>query len=515
VSIRPESDARNRPGRVTSICPEALNCGHSDAEHAELAGQAGAEPAGSAAPALLSISERRGRLTLLALVLGSGMAFLDGTVVNVALPTIGSKLHADVAGLQWVVSAYSLTLAALILLGGSLGDRFGRRRVYLFGVTGFAASSLLCAVAPNIQLLVAARAVQGVAAALLTPGSLAILQASFRPEDRMRAIGAWSGLTGVATAAGPILGGWLVSWTWRSIFWLNLPLAAVVILLSRNVVPESKDAQASHHLDTRGVLLAALGLAGTTYALTAWGGNGATTFTVLAAAVGVLALIGFVIAERRDAHPMVPLSLFGSRDFSVVNFVTLVVYAGLSGCFLFLVLQLQVSGGYSPLEAGAATAPVSVLMLFLSARAGGVVTRLGARLMIGVGAVVAAMGLLVLSTIGEHPSYLTRVLPGICLFGLGMVVLVAPLTGTVLAAAPDRFAGTASGINNAVARTGGLLAIASLPLLVGLSGDAYANPATLTPAYRDAMLICVGLLAVGSVVAFAGITRGAGRVKPT
>ncbi len=474
-----------------------------------------AQPPPAAVPAdqALSLSDTRGRLTLLATVLGSGIAFLDGTVVNVALPTIGRKLHADVAGLQWVVSSYSLTLAALILLGGSLGDRFGRRRMYVVGVAGFAVCSLLCAVSPTIWTLVAARALQGVAAALLTPGSLAILQASFRPEDRMRAIGAWSGLTGVATAAGPIVGGWLVAWTWRSIFWLNLPLAIAVILLCRNVVPESSNASASRHLDLTGVVLAALGLAGVTFALTEWGGRGADVLTVSAAVVGVLALAAFVVVERRERMPLVPMSLFASRDFSVVNAVTLLVYAAISGCFLFLVLQLQVSGGYSPVVAGAATVPVSILMLLLAERSGALAGRLGARTMIGTGGAICAAGLVVLSTIGRHPGYFTRVLPGIVLFGIGLVTLVAPLTGTVLAAAPDRYAGTASGINNAVARTGGLLAIAALPLLVGLTGDQYADPARLTPAYRNAMMICAGLTVAGSIAAFVGISRSAGRVQ--
>jgi EmrB/QacA subfamily drug resistance transporter len=465
------------------------------------------------APGVLTLGDLRGRLTLLATVLGSGVAFLDGSVVNVALPTIGRDLHADLAGLQWVISAYALTLAALILLGGSLGDRYGRRKIYEIGVGGFAACSLLCAIAPTIETLVAARALQGVAAALLTPGSLAILQASFRPEDRMRAIGAWSGFLGVTTAGGPILGGWLVSWTWRAIFWINLPLAIIVIVLCHRVVPESKDASASHHLDVTGVLLAALGLAGVTYALTAWGSSGADATVLAIGAVGLVCLLGFVLAEQRERMPMLPLTLFRSRDFSVVNFVTLLVYAALSGCFVFLAIQLQISGGYSPLEAGAATVPVSVLMLLLSERAGLLAGRIGARTMIGTGAVICACGLLLLSTIGRHPDYLTQVLPGILVFGVGLCALVAPLTGTVLAAAPDRYAGTASGINNAVSRTGGLLAVAALPLLVGLSGDAYTDPAQLTPAYRRAIYICVGLLLVGAAAAFAGITRGAGRVS--
>jgi EmrB/QacA subfamily drug resistance transporter len=468
-------------------------------------------PPADTAPALLSLSDRAGRLTLVATVLGSGIAFLDGTVVNVALPTIGRKLEADLAGLQWVVSAYALTLASLILLGGSLGDRYGRRKVYLLGVSGFAVCSFLCAISPTIEVLIAARALQGVAAALLTPGSLAILQASFRPEDRMRAIGAWSGMVGIATAAGPIVGGWLVGWTWRAIFWLNLPLAVLVVLLCRRVVPESSDPQASRHIDTTGVVLATLGLAGTTYALTEWGASGASPVTVGVGVVGVVALVAFVLAERREAHPMVPISLFASRDFSVVNLVTLVVYAALAGCFFFLAVQLQVTGGYSPLAAGAATVPVSILMLLLSERAGALAARLGARLMIGTGSVVCAISLLLLSTIGRHPSFVTHVLPGITLFGLGLCTLVAPLTGTVLAAAPDRYAGTARGINTGVSRAGGLLAIAAVPLLVGLRGDDYADPAALTPGYQQAMYRCAGLLVLGRGAAFVGITRGAGR----
>jgi EmrB/QacA subfamily drug resistance transporter len=457
------------------------------------------------------MADSRGRLTLLATVLGSGIAFLDGTVVNVALPTIGRKLDAGISGLQWVVTAYTLTLAALILVGGSLGDRYGRRRVYELGIAGFAACSLLCAISPSIEVLVAARALQGVAAAPLTPGSLAILQASFRPEDRMRAIGAWSGMIGISTAAGPIVGGWLVGWTWRAIFWINVPLAVVVIVLTHRSVPESKDPDASRHFDTTGVVLATAGLAGTTYALTAWGSNGASATTVITGLVGLAALAAFVVAERREPHPMVPITLFANRDFAVVNFVTLVVYAALSGCFFFIAVQLQISGGYSPVEAGAATVPVSILMLLLSERAGALAGRLGARLMIGTGAVICAVAVMLLAPIGRHPNFLTAVLPGIALFGLGLCTLVAPLTGTVLAAAPDRYAGTASGINNAVSRAGGLLAIAALPLLIGLTGNEYANPSALTPAYRDAMYICTGLLLVGAVAAFVGITRGAGR----
>jgi EmrB/QacA subfamily drug resistance transporter len=468
----------------------------------------------TAAPGLLTLTDTRGRLTLAATVLGSGIAFLDGTVVNVALPTIGRELDAGITGLQWVVTGYGLTLAALILLGGSLGDRYGRRRIYEIGVGGFAVCSLLCALAPSIELLVAARALQGIAAALLTPGSLAILQSSFRPQDRMRAIGVWSGMIGIATAGGPVIGGWLIGWTWRAIFWLNVPLCVVVIVLCHRVIPESRDPEAARHFDTTGVVLATVGLAGSTYALTEWGSNGGSWATMLSAVVGVGALVGFVIAERRERMPMVPLTLFANRDFSVVNLVTFVVYAALAGCFFFLAVQLQVSGGYSPLAAGSATVPVSILMLLLSERAGALVGRFGARLMIGTGSLGCALGGLLLAPIGRHPGFLLHVLPGVVVFGLGLCTLVAPLTGTVLAAAPDRYAGTASGINNAVSRAGGLLAIAALPLLIGLTGDEYADPAALTPAYRHAMYLCTGLLALGSVTAFAGITKGAGRPQP-
>lgn len=457
-----------------------------------------------AAPSLLRLTDRRGRLTLLTTVLGSGMAFLDGTVVNVALPTIGRELKADLAGLQWVVNAYALTLAALILLGGSLGDRFGRRRMYAVGTAAFGAASLLCAVSPGIGTLTAARALQGVAAALLTPGSLAILEASFVKEDRMKAIGAWTGLTGVATAAGPIVGGWLVGYSWRWVFWLNVPLAVGVVLLSR-VVPESSNPHASKHIDAPGIALAVIGLAGTTYALTAYPARGLDAVTIGSAIVGIAALVGFVYAERQSAHPMLPLTMFASRVFSVVNIVTFVVYAGLSGALLFLVLQLQVVAGWTALAAGAATVPMSLLMLLLARRFGGLATRTGPRPVMVAGTLVGAGGFVWLAFLPRHPAYLTQVLPGVVLLGLGVAMLVAPLTGTVLAAAPDELAGTASGVNNAVARAAGLFAVAGLPVLVGLSGTDYEQPALLAPAVRGAMLICAGLLVAGAALTRFGL----------
>ncbi|WP_195908114.1 MFS transporter [Nostocoides sp. HKS02] len=453
---------------------------------------------------LLRMKSHRGRLVLATTVLGSGIALLDGTVVNVALPTIGRTLHADLAGLQWVVNAYALSLAALILLGGSLGDRFGRRRMYAVGVGGFGIASILCALSPTIGALVAARAIQGVCAALLVPGSLAILQASFRREDRMAAIGAWTGLLGVASASGPVVGGWLVerSWTWA--FWLNVPLSALVVGLAATVVPESRNPWSDKHFDVRGVLLAVLGLGGVTYALTIVAAHPGAWPLVLGAA-GLLALGGFVLVERSSPHAMVPPSLFRNRVFTTINLVTLVVYAGLAAALLFLVLYLQTVGGWSALEAGAATLPLSLVMLTLAGRFGGMAARSSPKPFMVGGTLVAAAGFALLAFASTDPLFLTDILPGITLVGLGLSLTVAPLTGTVLAAAPDELAGTASGINNAVSRTAGLLAVAALPPLVGLRGEDYANADVLAPAYRTAMLICVGLLLVGSALTAVGL----------
>jgi EmrB/QacA subfamily drug resistance transporter len=463
-------------------------------------------------PAELRVSDPRGRVVLLTTVLGSAVALLDSTVVNVALPTIGRDLGADLAGLQWVISAYALTLAALILLGGSLGDRFGRRRAYVWGVAGFGVASMLSALSPSIFALVGTRALQGVAAALLTPGSLAILQSSFHPADRMRAIGVWTGTLSIAAASGPLVGGWLVAYSWRWVFWINVPLCAAVIALAERYVPESRNVVASRHIDVSGVLLGALGLAGVTYALTALPDHGLDRVTVVTAAVGLGALATFVITERRSRHPMLPTGLFASRVFSVINVVTFAIYAALSGTFLFLVLFLQVVSGWPALRAGAAALPLSVVMLLLASRFGALATRIGARpLMIG-GPLIAAAGLVLLSRSPDHPSYVLNVLPGVTLLGLGLAMTVAPLTGTVLAAAPDELAGTASGVNNAVARTAGLMAVAALPVIVGLSGSEYADPVSLAPAYRSALLICAGAMAIGSALTALGLPRT--RVRP-
>ena len=455
---------------------------------------------------LLAMGTRRGRLVLATTILGSGIALLDGTVVNVALPTIGRELGADLAGLQWVVNAYALSLAALILLGGSLGDRFGRRRVYAVGVAGFGVASVACALAPTVELLIAARAVQGVGAALLVPGSLAILQASFRRQDRMAAIGSWTGLLGVAAASGPVIGGYLVDLDWRWAFWLNVPLCIVVVVFNLRFVPESRNEQASHRFDVRGVALAVVGLAGVTYALTV-APEHPGPLSAGAGVVGVAALVAFALAERASEHPLVPPRLFADRVFTAINIVTLLVYAGLSSALLFVVLFLQVVAGWSALGAGISTLPLSVAMLLLASRFGDLATRHGPRRYMVGGTLVAASGFALLAFVPREPTFVLHVLPGMSLVGLGLSMTVAPLTGTVLAAAPDELAGTASGVNNAVSRTAGLIAVAALPPLVGLSGAAYADPALLAPAYRAAMLVSAALVALGALVTAFGLAR--------
>lgn len=460
---------------------------------------------------LLRYREPAGRWALFATVLGTGVAFLDATVVNIALPAIGREFDSGLAGLQWTVNGYTLTLASFILLGGSLGDRFGRRKIFVLGVVWFALASLLCGLAPNVEILVAARALQGVGGALLTPGSLAILQASFAEADRGRAIGAWSGLGGVAGAAGPFLGGWLVqAASWRLVFLINVPLAALVVVVALRHVPESADPQAARKFDVAGAILCAAGLAGLTYGLISWSeADAASPGTLLALAGGIIALALFLFVERSSEHPMMPLGVFASPVFRSVNLVTFAVYAALSGVFFMLVITLQVVAGLSPVLSGAALLPVTALMLLLSSWAGDLGQRIGPRLPMTVGPLVSAAGLLLLSRIGRGASYVVDVLPGVAVIGLGLALTVAPLTSTVLASAPQRHAGVASGVNNAVARSAGLLIVAALPLIVGLSGDAYADPVLLEPAFARAMWLCAGLLVAGGLLSAVSLRRAA------
>ncbi|PWU48260.1 MFS transporter [Micromonospora sp. S4605] len=464
------------------------------------------------APAL-RLGTTAGRGTLLAAVLASGMVFLDSTVVNVALPRLGADLDATVSGLQWTINGYLLTLAAFVLLGGALGDRFGRRRVFLLGVAWFTVASLLCGLAQETSWLVAARFLQGVGGALLTPGSLSVLQASFHPDDRGRAIGAWSGLSGVSTALGPFVGGWLIdALSWRWIFFLNAPLAVLVVLAALRWVPESRDENASRtegpgrrrrRFDVLGALLGALALAGVTYALIDAPARGLDSPPVLVAALlGVAGTVVFVLVERRRGDTaMLPTGLFSSRLFSVLNVFTVVVYAALGGFTFFFSVYLQNVVDWSAFRTGIALLPMTLLLMAGSARAGALAARIGPRLPLLVGPLVAAAGLLLLRGVGPGASYWRDVLPGVVLFGAGLTLVVAPLTASVLAAVADRFAGVASGFNNAAARAGGLLAVAALPLLVGLSGSGYEQRGELTDAYRGALLWCAGLLAAGAVLA--------------
>ena len=465
--------------------------------------------AGAAAPATVELGSPRGRWVLLATVAGSGMAMLDSTVVNVALPRLGEDLGADVAGLQWILNGYLLALASLILLGGSLGDRFGRRRVFTLGVTWFAIASLLCGLAPSVEALVAARVLQGVGGALLTPGSLAIIQSSFSRAERGRAIGTWSALGGIATAIGPFLGGWLVdAASWRWIFLINLPFAVLVVVVANRHVPESSDPSAPRTLDVTGAVAGAVGLAGVTYALIQGGEAGWTSITTAAAAaVGVVGLVAFVVVERRGRHPMVPLDIFASRQFTSANLVTFGLYGALGGALFLLGLQLQQVSGYSPLGAGVALLPITGIMLLLSSRAGALATRIGPRLPMSVGPLVAAGGLALMVRIGPDADYLADVAPGVVVFGLGLALTVAPLTTTVLAAAEDRHAGVASGVNNAVARIAGLLAVATLPVVAGLTGDAYRDPAVFDAGFEVAVLIAAGLAAAAGVLAAVTISN--------
>ena len=452
---------------------------------------------------MIRYGSAQGRWILLATILGSGLAGIDATVVNVALPTIGKDLGVDFAALQWIITAYTLTLASLILLGGALGDRYGRRKVFLIGVVWFAVASLVCAAAPTATWLIAARALQGVGAALLTPGSLAMIQSSFAPQDRSRAIGAWSGLGGVATAIGPFLGGWLISFaSWRWVFLINAPLSVLVVVVAIRHVPESRDPMATGGIDLIGAALAVVGLAGITYAIIAVPAAGlASAQVVIPGIVGLLGLTGFLLNEQRAAHPMVPLSIFASRQFSAANGVTFLVYAALGAVFFLLAVQLQVVSGFSPLETGMALLPITVVMLLLSARAGQLAQRIGPRLQMTLGPVICACGVLLMRRIGPDANYVTDVLPAVTLFGLGLAALVAPLTATVLAAADARHAGVASGVNNAVARAAGLIAVAAVPVLAGISGDEYADPIAFNQSFLTAMLIPVAGLLIGGVLA--------------
>ena len=467
-----------------------------------------AAPDTAAGPAL-RLGNARGRWVIAATVLGSGMAALDATVVGIALPAIGRDFHAGVASLQWVIDAYTLTLAGLLLLGGTLGDSYGRRKVFAIGVVWFAVASLLCGVAPTAGVLIAARALQGVGGALLTPGSLAILQASFAADDRSAAIGAWSGLGGVATAIGPFLGGWLIgAVSWRLVFFINLPLAVLVLAISARHVPETKSPGPVPRLDVKGAVCISGALAGITYGLIQASSSGWASAPVLVPlGVGLVLLGLFILVEAREAQPMLPLGIFASRQFSAANAVTFVVYAALGGLLFLVPTVLQVVHGYSPIEAGTALLPVTFIMLALSARSGALAARIGPRLQMTVGPLVIAASLFLFTRIGGSGDYWTAVFPAVVVFGLGVAVNVAPLTATALAAAPADHAGIASAVNNDVARAAGLIAVAVLPALAGITGDSYLHPAELAHGFKVAAIMAAVFCAAGGVLAFFTISN--------
>jgi EmrB/QacA subfamily drug resistance transporter len=464
---------------------------------------AGDAAATSAVADPLVLSSAKGRWVVAATVLGTGIAFLDSTVVGIALPSIGRTFHGGVGTLQWVVTGYALTLAAFLLLGGALGDRYGRKRVFSIGVVWFAVASACCGLAPTAGLLIGARVVQGIGGALLTPGSLAILQASFSPDDRARAIGAWSGLGGVASAAGPLVGGYLLAvGSWRWVFYINLPLAAAVLVMTARHVPESRDPSATGRIDTPGAALAVVFLAGLTYGLIEAPTSGWSSPTVVAClAVAAVSAPVFLLVEHRRAHPMLPLRLFRSRQFSGANGVTFAVYAALGGALFLLPVELQIVKGYSPLESGLALLPLTLVMLTLSARSGALSARIGPRLQMTVGPLVVGAGLALLTRATHAGSYWTQVFPAVLLFALGLAVTVAPLTATAMGAAPPEHSGVASAVNNVVARAGGLLAVAVLPLLAGLTGAGALDSGALASGFRTAMLISGGLSAAGGILA--------------
>lgn len=408
------------------------------------------------------------RLTLIACALASAIVFIDSTVVNVALPALRADLDAGLATQQWVVESYLLTLASLMLVGGSLGDLYGRRRVLLYGLLGFGAASLACALAPNAGVLVAARALQGVAGALLVPSSLAIITATFPPAERGAAIGSWTAWTGIGILAGPPLGGLLIdTLSWRTIFAVNVPLVAVAVLMIVRGVAESRDPDSARRPDLVGALLCVVGLGGPVLALIEQPTRGwAAVLVWLPMALGLAALVAFVVHERRARHPMLPLGLFAERAFAVSNVVTLAVYAGLGAGTLFIALFVQQALGYSGLEAGLMLMPVTLIMFFLSRRWGALAGRVGPRGVMTLGPLLGGLGLMGTSLADDPGDYLFPLLPAILLFGLGLSMTVAPLTATVLEAVADRHAGIASGVNNAVARVAGLLAIAVVGAIV-------------------------------------------------
>jgi EmrB/QacA subfamily drug resistance transporter len=455
----------------------------------------------------LPLSSAGARWLIAAAVLGSGIALLDGTVVNVALPAIGRDLGGGLTGQQWVLDGYLLTLSALLLTGGAAGDRYGRRRVFIAGLVVFTAASVVCGLAPTVGWLVGARLVQGVGAAALVPGSLALIDAGITDDDRGRAVGIWAGMSGVTTALGPFIGGWLVdAASWRWVFFLNVPLAVAVVWIAARHIPESRDPTARGRPDVLGTAAVTVGLSGVIYALIEAPTRGWTFVTATAAVAGTAALLAFPAIERRAQSPLLPLQLLRSRQFTGANLTTLAVYTAIGGALFLLALQLQQSLHYSALAAGLAMMPMTIIMLIGSPWAGALGQRAGPRLPMTVGPLIAAGGLALMARIVPGATYLGAVLPAVVVFGVGLAITVAPLTAAVLSAVPDTYAGTASGVNNAIARLAGLLAVAVLPVAAGIS----AGPGQpLGPGFSVAMMITAAVCLVGAIIAALTVRTGA------
>jgi EmrB/QacA subfamily drug resistance transporter len=455
------------------------------------------------------LASATGRWVLAVAVLGEAMTLLEATVVNVSLPSIGRDLGAGFAGLQWILDAYVLTLAALILLGGSLGDRYGRRRIFNVGVVIFVVASALCAAAPSTGLLIFGRFLQGIGGALLIPSTLAIIDAAFHPDDRVRAIGAWAGLGAIAGAVGPLMGGYLTDVvSWRAVFLVNLPIGILVIAAAKRHVPESRDPTLTGGLDFRGAALAALAVGAICFALIQ-SAHGSAEPVIAAVVIGVVAAAAFLRVERHGDDPMLPLEIFTSRQFASANLVALLVYAALGGVIFLFVAFLQATLGYSALHAGAATLPITFLLLALSVPSGSLAQRIGPRIPLTVGAVLTGIGLLLLSRIKAGDGYFTAVMPPLVVFGIGLAAVITPITATVLASVDPRHAGIASGVNNALSRLGQLLAVAALPLVAGLSGSDFQSSGAMADGFPIAMRVAAAASFTAAALAWTMISDDA------
>jgi EmrB/QacA subfamily drug resistance transporter len=459
---------------------------------------------------------QRQRLTLIAAILGSGVAMLDGTIVNVALPAIERDLGGGLTGQQWVANAYLLVLGSLILIGGSLGDIYGERKIFALGVAAFGAFSVLCAVAPTIEVLIAARALQGAAGALLTPSSLAIIVAAFPLGQRAAAVGIWTAWSGIAAIIGPLLGGVIVdNASWRWVFAINVPPVIATVALVLAAVPAG-ERRADRTVDLTGALLCMLGLGGFVFALIEQPNYGWSSPVIWAPLLGGIALFAlFLLHERRAHDPMLKLELFSRRNFAFANAETLVVYAGIAILFFYLVIYLQEVAGYSAVRSGLTTVPVTLVMFFFSRRAGALADRYGPRLFMGCGPLISAAGILLLVRVGMHPSYVVDLLPALLVFAVGLTLTVAPLTATVLADADETDAGIASAINNAIARVAGLVGVAVIGVVVAgtLTGDTFAPDESSVRAFHEAMAICAALVAAGGIAGLFGIVNARREVK--